>query len=25
VLDEAIRRGGGVLSDDATVVVMKFD
>ena len=25
LLDEAVRRGGGVLSDDATVVVMKFD
>ena len=25
VLDEAIRRAGRVLSDDATVVVMKFD
>ena len=25
LLDEVVRRGGGVLSDDATVVVMKFD
>ena len=25
LLDEAVRHGGGVLSDDATVVVMKFD
>jgi sigma-B regulation protein RsbU (phosphoserine phosphatase) len=25
LLDEVARRGGGVLSDDATVVVMKFD
>jgi len=25
LLDEAVRRWGGVLSDDATVVVMKFD
>jgi sigma-B regulation protein RsbU (phosphoserine phosphatase) len=25
LLDEVVRRGGGVLSDDATVVVMKFE
>jgi phosphoserine phosphatase RsbU/P len=25
LLDEVVRRGGGVLSDDATVVVVKFD
>ena len=25
LLDEAVRHGGGVLSDDATVVVMKFE
>jgi hypothetical protein len=25
LLDEVVRRGGGVLSDDATDVVMKFD
>jgi hypothetical protein len=25
LLDEVVRRGGGVSSDDATVVVVKFD
>jgi sigma-B regulation protein RsbU (phosphoserine phosphatase) len=25
LLEEAVRRGGGVLSDDATVVVVKFE